>query len=243
MTRGMYAAAGGMLCGMRAGDVFANNLANASTTGYRADRVSYGSFQRVMLPSVKDGSGAIAQIAQSCTVNPVLLDMTQGSLQETGNDLDVAVEGNGFLVVATAAGERYTRDGHLAVDTQGRLVNSHGLPVVSDGGGSIVVGNGKVTVQPSGEVFSNNQRVGKLRLVRLSDPAGAVKEGGNLLSGGNAVADNQSQVRQGMLEASNADTMRTMVEMIQTLRLVEMNQRVIQAQDSTLQQIIDVARK
>ena len=133
--------------------------------------------------------------------------------------------------------------GLRAVDTQGRLVNSHGLPVVSDGGGSIVVGNGKVTVQPSGEVFSNNQRVGKLRLVSLSDPASAVKEGGNLLSGGNAVADNQSQVRQGMLEASNADTMRTMVEMIQTLRLVEMNQRVIQAQDSTLQQIIDVARK
>ncbi|MBI5834565.1 MAG: flagellar hook-basal body protein [Armatimonadetes bacterium] len=243
MTRGMYAAAGGMLVGMRAGDVYANNLANASTTGYKADRVSFGSFQRVMLPSVKDGTGAIAQIAQSSTVNPITVDLTQGAIQETSNPLDIAIDGGGFLVVGTPAGERYTRDGHLTVDGAGQLVTGTGETVLSIANAPITVGNGSVSIHGNGEVFSNNQLVGQLRLVSLTDPANALKEGGNLISGGSPVNDTKSQVRQGMLESSNADTMRTMVEMIQTLRLVEMNQRVIQAQDSTLQQIIDVARK
>jgi len=243
MTRGMYAAAGGMLVGMRAGDVYANNLANASTTGYKADRVTFGSFQRVMLPGTKDDSGAVAQIAQSSTVNPITYDMSQGALQETTNPLDIAIEGAGFMAVQTPDGVRYTRDGHLAIDADGRLVTSHGNPVLSDAGAAITVGNGSVVIQPSGEVFSDNRPVGRLQLVRLTRPETASKEGGNLISGGGAVVDPTSQVRQGMLEASNADPMRTMVEMIQVLRLVEMNQRVIQAQDSTLQQIIDVARK
>ena len=151
MTRGMYAAAGGMLVGMRATDVYANNLANVSTNGYKADRVSFGSFQRVPLPGVKDANGQDVLMAQSATVNPIGYDFGQGALQETGNPLDAAIEGSGFFTVQTPAGLRYTRDGHFDVDRQGRLTTTDGLPLLSSGGGTINVGGGNVVIQTDGE--------------------------------------------------------------------------------------------
>jgi flagellar basal body rod protein FlgG len=240
----MYAAAGAMIVGMKAGDVHAGNLANANTPGFRADRLTFGSFQRVLLAGMKNPDGTPSSMYQSVTTNASVVDLRPGALNTTGAPMDLAVEGDGWFVVAGPRGEQYTRDGHLARDLEGRLVTSGGWPLLSREGTPLVVPDTEdFAVSEAGEVVSGGRTVGRLRLVKLTDAASVVKDGGNLVSGGAPVEDSESRVEQGMLEASNADAMRTMVAMMTNLRFVEMNQRVIQAQDQSLERAIDVARR
>ncbi|NUP99469.1 MAG: flagellar basal-body rod protein FlgF [Armatimonadetes bacterium] len=242
MTRGMYAAAGGMLVGLSRQDILASNLANANTPGFKLDRVSYGSFQRVMLPGVTDDNGQPASILQSATLNASQVDLRQGPLRETSGKLDLAVEGNGWFVVQGPQGERYTRNGHFARGTDGSLTTSQGLAVLGEGG-PIILPSEDVTVDMAGRVFSRGQVVGQLRMVEMTSPETLTKDGDSLYGGGNPVPTTSSQVRQGWLEDSNTDTMRIMVEMMATMRGFETSQRIIQAQDQTLQQTIDTVRR
>lgn len=242
MTRGMYAAAGGMLVGVARNEVLANNLANVSTPGFKADRTSYGSFQRVLLPGVKGVNGQDAQVYQSATLNDTALDPSEGPLMDTGNATDLALSGDAWFAVQTPQGERYTRNGHFSRDAQGRLVTAQGHQLLGDGGPITLTGP-DFQVAEDGEVRSGGQVVGKLKLVRLANPAAATKEGNNLVAGGNPGPAQNAKVRQGTLEGSNADTMRLMVDMIATMRAYEMNQRIIQAQDQTLSAVLDAAKR
>ena len=242
MTRGMYAAAGGMLVGLGRNEVLANNLSNGSTPGFKADRASYGSFQRVLLPGVKGPTGQDAQIYQSATLNATVIDPSSGPLYSTGNQFDLAISGDGWFAVQTPQGERYTRDGHFHLDAQGRLVTADGYQVLGESGALTITGP-DVQVSATGEVSSGGKSVGKLKLMKLSDPATVTKEGKGLYGGGNPAPATAASVQQGWLEGSNADTMRLMVDMIATMRSYEMNQRVIQAQDATLQAVLDAAKR
>jgi flagellar basal body rod protein FlgG len=206
-------------------EVLAHNLANASTPGFRGERV----FARLLT----DGGPE----ARSAT------DETPGALTETGRGLDLALQGEGFLVVRTGAGERYVRGGALAVDAQGTLVTTEGHAVLGEGG-PLTLPPGDVVVSASGAVLVEGAQIGQLRLERASAPP--LREGSNLWvpqGAGVPVAGDAVKVRSGHIEESNVDPVTALVEMIGIQRAYGAVQKSILASDGVLQTITsDVGR-
>ncbi len=231
MERGLYIAASGMLAEQVRQDQIANDLANASTTGYKADRSAQRSFGDMLLENSATGA-VIGPLGLGAHIAEIRTDLSQGPLHQTGEPLDVAVNGPGFLAVQTPQGVRYTRDGELALDAGGRLVSSAGLPVLGTGGQPITVsGSDKLTIAPDGRVTSDGRQVGTLAVVSLANPQ---KQGDTLFTGTPGARPAGTELVQGSLEGSGVDPVRTMVDMIASLRAFESSQRVIHAIDETL---------
>src|SRR5919201_84041 len=130
MDRGLYIAASGMLAEQVRQDQIANDLANSSTPGYKADRSAQRAFSELLLQNSKTGA-VVGPLGLGAMVDKVQTDMSEGPLRQTDEPLDVAIEGDGFLAVQTPQGVRYTRDGQLVVDAQGRLATaSYQQPVL-----------------------------------------------------------------------------------------------------------------
>src|SRR5205085_11786867 len=123
--RGLYIAASGMLAEQVRQDQIANDLANASTPGYKPDRAAQESFDELLLHNSRTGA-AIGGLSLGTGIAELRTDLSQGPLSQTGHPMDVALSGDGFLAVDTSQGVRYTRDGQLATDDQGRLVTTTG---------------------------------------------------------------------------------------------------------------------
>jgi flagellar basal-body rod protein FlgG len=232
MDRGLYIAASGMLAEQTRQDQVANDLANASTPGYKADRSAQASFGRLLLENRATGQ-PIGTLDLGARIAAVRTDMTAGSLKETGSSLDVALDGEGFLTVQTGAGTRYTRDGQLAVDPQGRLATATGYPLLDDSGRPITVGgtNG-LHIAADGTVSRSGGRIARLGVASLTSP---LKEGDTLFAGTPGRRPAGTAVRQGFLEGSGVNAATAMVEMITSLRTFESDQKAIQTIDETLQ--------
>ena len=215
----------------------ANNLANAATTGYKAEMAAFRA-------APVEGPGLPTRAyAVDTTIGA---DLTAGAIQPTGRDLDVAIEGDGFLTVqATDGNEAYTRSGSLALSPEGELRTRSGLAVLGDGGPIVVPQDSKVSIGRDGTVSivtygqsaTNVTSVGKLKLV---NPAGRdVIKGGDglfrLRGGGSADADNGVTVTAGALETSNVNTVAAMVEMINLARQFEMQMKLLQNAESNAQ--------
>ena len=216
MDRGLYIAASGMLAEQIRQDQIANDLANASTPGYKADRTSQRTFGDLLLANSATGA-TIGPQSTAVQVDKIVTDFSAKPARETGEALDFAITGDGFFSVQTAKGTRYTRNGQFAVDPQGRLVTAQGDPVLDANGRAITATDGKV----------DPRRIG---VVNLSSPR---KEGDSLLTGTPAGAGTGT-VRSGALESSGADPSRSMVDMISSMRAFEAGQKVIQTIDETL---------
>ena len=217
MERGLYIAASGMLAEQVRQDQIANDLANASTPGYKADRTSQAGFGELLLANSATGATVGAQ-GTAVQVSAVETDFTPKPAKDTGEPLDFAIVGEGFFAVQTARGTRYTRNGQFTADAQGRLVTAQGDPVLGRGGRPVTVGaDGRVDPRP-------------LEVVDLRNPR---KDGDSLVTGTPAGAA-AGQVRAGALEASGADAARSMVDMIASMRAFEAGQKVIQTIDETL---------
>jgi flagellar basal-body rod protein FlgG len=159
--------------------------------------------------------------------------MSQAALRETGEPLDLALEGPGFLAVQTPSGTRYTRDGQLMLDGRGRLATDTGLPVLDDKGKAITLGTtADVTVSADGRITVGGKAVARLGLVSLTDP---VKQGDSLFAGTAGARPEGTAIRSGFLEGSGVDAARAMVDMMTSLRAFEAQQRVVKAIDETLQ--------
>jgi flagellar basal-body rod protein FlgF len=210
--------------------VSAHNLANASTTGYKAEATAFR-----VAPVTGPGLPTRAYAVDTTTG----ADLTPGALQATGRDLDVAIEGDGFFTVQARDGtEAYTRGGSLSISADGELVTRGGLTVLGDGGPVIVppdskvsIGaDGTVSVVTSGQSAANVQVITRLKLV--NPPRNEVVKGGDGLfrtRGGNpADADPAVKVASGTLEASNVNTVAAMVEMINLARQFEMHMKLLQ---------------
>jgi flagellar basal-body rod protein FlgG len=199
-------------------DQLANDLANASTPGYKADRTTQRSFGEVLLQNSTDGA-QVGSLGLGVVAERTVTDLRPEGLRNTGEDLDFGVQGEGYFAVRSPQGVRYTRNGQFARSAQGTLVTALGSDVLDQNGNAIQVGaDGKVDAA-------------KLGLFSLS---GARKVGDNLFAGapgGRA----QGSVRSGSLEASGVDPTRAMVDMLASLRAFESGQRVITTIDSTLQ--------
>jgi len=216
MDRGLYIAASGMLAEQIRQDQIANDLANASTPGYKSDRTSQRTFNDLLLQNSATGA-TVGPQSTAVQIDKITTDFSAQPVKDTGEPLDFAIVGDGFFAVQTAQGTRYTRNGQFAVDAQGRLVSNAGDPVLDANGRTITATNG--TVDP--------RRIG---VVALNNP---VKQGDSLVTGTPAGAANGT-VRSGALEGSGADPARSMVDMIDSMRAFEAGQKVIQAIDETL---------
>lgn len=220
-------------------DQLANDLANASTPGYKADRSAQASFGELLLENSASGQ-PIGPLGLGVHIAELKTDLSQGPVQQTGEPLDVALAGPGFLAVQTAQGTSYTRDGQLTLDAKGQLTLANG-PVVLDGQGKPIVVAGSatdLTIAPDGTITAGGKTVGKLAIVSLTNPA---KIGDNLYSGTAGPAPAGTTVQQGALEGSNTNPARVMVDMIVALREYESSQRVIHSIDETLQRGINSA--
>ena len=157
------------------------------------------------------------------------------NLQETGNKLDLAIEGNGFFTVEGNGQQLLSRDGVFTVDSQGYIVNSSGYYLMGESG-RINAGNGDVEVTTEGTVLQNNQVLDNLLITVVNNPHSLEKVGLNLFAatGNTQIGGAQGLVRQGFLEGSNVDLAEEMVELISTMRAYETNQKMIQTLDETL---------
>lgn len=216
-----YTALSGALALNQRMDTVANNLANATTTGYKADRLDFGG-----VLSRAQGEGR-DQGLDSPLVFPVLegtqTDFDQGPMKQTGRSLDFAIEGEGFFEVRTEdGGTAYTRDGRFALDAEGVLTDSEGRAVLDRRGQTVTLDSNEVRANASGELFTpgHDSPVGHLAVYRPEDPGQLQKQGDNLYQ---APAEtmteaNEARVRNGYLERSNVNTMQEMVRMMDLQR-------------------------
>ncbi|MBT2116006.1 flagellar basal-body rod protein FlgG [Dyella sp. LX-66] len=236
-------------------DVISNNLANANTTGFKSSRAS---FQDLMYQNVRQPGGQTTEQTQSPSglmlgtgVRVVGSEklFTQGNPQQTGNALDLAIQGRGFLQVTQPDGTvAYTRDGSLHLDQNGQLVTASGYQldpaiVIPQNAQSVTIGtDGTVSATLPGQAAP--QTIGTVQLADFINPAGLQPSGDNLYletasSGapqiGQPGLNGLGTVTQGSLESSNVNVVEQMVDMIETQRTYEMNSKAISAADSMLQ--------
>jgi flagellar basal-body rod protein FlgF len=232
-------------------DVIANNVANVNTAGYKADN---SLFEEHLTSGAHEdnfvGSDRRVSYVQD---RGTFRDFTQGAVEQTKNPLDVAIDGSAFLVVQTAAGERYTRDGGMQLNNVGQLVTVAGNPVLGTGGPIVFQPTDHdINVTPDGTitVVEGNGRTdsirGKLRLVNFPDAQKLLKEGLNLYSAGEGGAqpDIKSTVRQGFIEKSNVNAVAEMSRMIEVSRAYTQIATLLQQQSdlhkNAIQQLADV---
>jgi flagellar basal-body rod protein FlgG len=252
----LQTAATGMAAQELSVQVIANNIANMQTTGYKKQTAA---FQDLIYQHVRRIG---AQSSSQGTILPIGIDigggvktvgtprsMTQGTLSQTGNDLDLAVTGNGFFKILMPDGTfQYTRDGTFQMDNQGRIVNAQGnmvqptITIPQNASGLTVNQQGQVSVTLPGQ--TNSTIIGQINLTRFVNQAGLMPVGNNLYqetpaSGppqdGLANAEGYGTITQGSLEQANVDVVSEMSNMIAAQRAYEMNAKVISAADEMLQ--------
>ena len=227
MDSGYYAALTGLMAKWDALDVAASNLANVSTAGYKSQKEFYTSL-----------TASLNGTAPRCPLNRAINDygvlggavvnLDTGTLQRTGNDLDLGMEGSGFFVVQTSAGVRYTRNGNFRVDSKGHLTTSRGDAVLG-AAGPITLTSGKVSISPDGTISQNGGVLARLKIVDL--PADQITPEGNSLYAVPKGADKPTadpHVLQGMIEGSNIDPVSGTVQLIMVQRNAEMLQKALQ---------------
>lgn len=238
-------------------DVISNNLANVSTNGFKK---SHAVFEDLMYQNLRQvGSNTSEQstlptglqVGLGVRTVATSRNFTQGNLQQTSNNMDVAVQGNGFFQLTMPDGTiGYTRDGAFQIDSQGRMVNSSGLPLVN--GITVPANATNVTVAADGTVTAsipgtvNPQTIGTITLASFINPPGLEPKGQNIYaetaaSGqptvGAANANGLGSLMQGFVETSNVNVVQELVTMIQTQRAYEMNSKAIQTSDQMLQKL------
>ncbi len=241
MNSGMYSALAGNLAAMERMDVIASNLANVTTAGFKKDRLTF--------ESVLAGNQNPPAVPPGQTADPVLLqakmttDFSPGALVQTGNPLDLALQGDGFFVVSTPNGVAYTRQGNFRLANDGTVITNDGYPVLSrDSQQPIKIdltgqtGGGKPVVDNQGNITLNGEAVGSLAIVDFPKPYQLTKQAGALfMAAAGAVATpaaGTTTVAQGALEQSNVDAVSEMVQMVDANRYFESCQRVVRSFDA-----------
>ena len=232
-------------------DVVANNIANVNTTGYKADSSLFEEF--LTSGAHEDNFVGADRRVSYVQDRATYRDFSQGAADQTKNPLDLAIDGSGFLVVQTPAGERYTRDGGLQLNNQGQLVTVAGNPVLGTSGPIVFQPTDHdINVAPDGTitVVEGNSNVdsvrGKLRLVSFADAQKLLKEGANLYSAGEGAAqpDATSVVQQGFIEKSNVSAVSEMSRMIEVTRAYTQISTLLQQQSdlhkTAIQQLAEV---
>lgn len=259
MFRSLHIAATGMVAQETKLDAIANNLANSNTTGYKRQTAEFEDLLYQQQRGAGIGAGGTAaptsvELGSGARVVATPRQFTQGSIQQTGNPLDVAIEGNGFLPVQRDDGTpAYTRAGALKIDASGRLVTSDGLAIepnitVPPDATNVVIGSdGTVTAEVAGQTQAS--QLGKLQLATFPNPGGLNALGHNLFAAtpssgeptvGDAGGEGRGRFMQGALEGSNVEVVTEMIDLVRTQRAYEVNSKVISAADEMLRSATQV---
>jgi len=254
MIRALDTAATGLAAQQMNMDVVSNNLANVNTNGYKKVRAEFKdlAYETLKAPGGGDkGAPESLQVGLGVEVSGTQRLFFQGSLTQTSNPLDLAVDGEGFFQVTDSAGAaKYTRDGSFQIDGEGRVVTAGGnvlepaITIPSNARDIQISQDGVVTAVLAGD--TNSSEVGRIETVHFANPAGLKAIGDNLFEStsacGDAVSgvpgtDGRGAVRQGFLEGSNVQVVEEMVRMLTAQRAFEANSKTMQAADEMLKAI------
>jgi len=262
MMRALWTAASGMMAQQANVDVISNNLANVNTTGYKKTRLDFQDliYQNLRDPGAQNAQGnqlpTGLQLGHGVKAVGTQKIYTQGTYQQTGNPLDMVIEGNGFFQITMPDGSlAYTRDGALKKDGQGRIVNTDGyllepqITIPENATSVSITSDGTVSVIIPGN--NTPQEIGQIQLVSFVNPAGLNNTGRNLMTetaaSGNPIVGTPGQdgigtITQYYIEMSNVQVVEEMVNMIVAQRAYEVNSKAIQASDEMLQQANNLRR-
>lgn len=226
MYKGIYIAASGAVLMQKQMDVITQNMANANTTGYKKDSIA---FREYLLPQTgqKPDNRVMSAFAAQAT------DFSSGSLIQTGNPLDVAIEGDGFIALE---GGRFTRRGDLRRDKDGYLVTGSGLKVMGSAG-AIQLPDGDISIKDDGAVEVNNTTVDTISLRTFPDQHLLTKAGAGVFTSSESGGPSKARLRQGVLESSNVEVISEMVRMIGSVREFESFQKAMHIFDEATSKV------
>lgn len=259
MLRGLYASATGMSARMLQQELIANNLSNVSTTGYKRSRSVNSQFEEVLLSDLSrssSGRNVVGSLSRGVMTSSSYVDFASGAMTETGEPLDLALDGDGFFTVLRDGKLYYTRNGRFKLGPQGYIMTESGGYLMGVRG-PLRVDSGTLTVTEDGRVYRRLQGfrqddlaaadefIDDLWIVDFDDRSSLAKVGDSLFEYlGTQRRDLTGQtgqvlVRQGVIEGSNVDIVREMVDMIECFRAYESSQKILTAQDETLEKLVN----
>ena len=260
MNYGFYLSTASAITGMRRLDTVANNLANSTTVGFKADVLSMSARLPENIENggmYSDTNAALDALGGGTLFTPTQIDLSQGTLRKTGNPLDVALEGDGFFMLESpqsgtganngpAANDKLlARAGAFSRDSKGRLVlATSGVAVLGTNGKPIVIpaDAAKVRIDARGNIFNDTDSIGQLAVVMPTDIANLRKEGRDalrLIGGRTKDAPTETLVRQEHLEESTVDSVAALAELVKVSRSIEFSTRLMQTQDQMTGRLID----
>jgi flagellar basal-body rod protein FlgF len=244
MIYGLYLSASGIAANSYRQDVIANNLANSETTGFKRDVAAF----RQRLTAAGEGRAiggwsdpALEGLGGGLFAMPTTIDLSQGSTQETGSPLDVAIEGNGFFAAQENGQTKLTRAGRFTVSRDGQLVLSSGQRVLDAAGQPITLSPGApVSIDVDGQISQAGQAVAHLGVFDVEDKTALTKAGGNLLNlNDSPLHPVVPRLRSQFIENSNVEPATEMADLMDAQRQLEANANMIHMQDETLQRLVN----
>ena len=233
MDNAIYAALTRQSGLMREMRTVANNIANANTAGFRREGVVFSEY---MVPL--DGRGETLAMANG---RGRMVDLAPGGMTQTNGQFDLAIDGEGFLMVQTPQGNRLTRAGAFMTNAEGELVNPDGYPLLDDGEAPIVIpaGAGSVGIGIDGTISADGNPIGRIGVFASPDPARLRHTAGTLFDPGGSVEPlDQAVLRQGFLEESNVDPVLEVARMIEVQRAYQLGQSFLDQEDQRIRQTI-----
>ena len=224
----------------RAMEVIANNLANLSTPAFKREAIEFQQFM-VTVPATETEGGDTVNVSFVLD-RGVTRDLSNGRMDQTGGELDLAITGAGYFAVQTPSGERYTRNGHFRLDDQGNVVTEDGYQVQSDSGPiTLQPQDGDLQVAADGSLSTRLQLLGKLKLVNFADERALRKVGASLYDAGGqtAQASTTARVHQGLVERSNVEPVIEIAHMVEVLRAYQMSSDLTKSGEDLLKQAIE----
>lgn len=247
MIKGLYTAASGMMVQLAKQDVVANNIANSNTNGYKRQLAVTSSFPQMLIsrmegnPSgnhITNNVESVGGLGTGVGLAGIYTDFSMGSLLGTGNNEDFAIGNDGYFVVETPQGDRYTRSGSFKVNFDGLLTTKQGFPVLDDQDEYIFVEPG-YAIDRQGAITQQGEEIARLKVVTFDDAQSLSKVGENLYAGTDPIIAEEPDIRQGYLEQSNVNAVQEMVILLGAVRGYETLQKVVQAEDELNQSAID----
>jgi len=219
---------------MRELNTISNNIANLATNGYRREGAVFAEH----VERLQNGDGSLSL----AVMNRHFIDLSEGEVTKTGNPLDFAIEGQGFFLVETPAGQRLTRDGAFSLNAESELVNSSGARVLDESGGAILVPQGgkTINVTEEGVIFADGQAVSRIGVV-ASDAAALIREGANLFRANAEIEPvENARVRQFAIEGSNVSPVTELARLIEVQRTYEMGKGLTDNENDRIERTVRV---
>lgn len=259
MWRGLYTAASGMITETTRTAVIANNLANVNTTGYKRDRALNREFEPMLIRRINDTESMkvtdfkgfsldrrapiVGTLGLGSYTQEIATDHAQGAMMTTGNPYDLAISGEGYFMVETPDGVRYTRNGSFYRAANGNLVTSEGRNVLNAQGRPINIPETAtgVVVHQQGDIYADGQLVGTLGFVQFNDRRAVLKQGDSLYYAQEGARPQPATgiVEQGVLERANSNVVNEMVDLINNYRVYEADSKSVTTQDTLLDHAVN----